>query len=66
MIFKIRLPHSEETLDGLEEAGESRSDVGRSRLPKDHECSCLCSALEMMTWWNLVLEPIIIWFPGRL
>ena len=66
MIFRIRLPRLEDLLETLGADNESRSDIQRPKLPKNHECSCLCSNVDMTALWNFILEPIIIWFPGRL
>ena len=63
MIFRIRLPRLEEILGDLDTDNDSRADLKRSRLPKDHTCSCLCSVWDMTATWNFLLEPIIVSFP---
>ena len=64
MIFRIRLPRLDDLLGGLDSDSDPRSDLKRqNKLPKNHECSCLCSVLDMEATWNFILEPIIITFP---
>ncbi len=63
MIFRIRLPRLDNLLESLEGGDESRNDLKRSRLPKNHECSCLCSVWDVSATWNFMLEPIFINFP---